>query len=161
VTDTKLADVPDHVTKSDRPDMAHIKLRKAVPGRLEGDVMFVDINSARALVGRGDAEFVKADDVAATTGAFQVARGRANVQTMVVTSADVPATGAPTDAAPEVIETGTGAGTIVEAPTSGSNKADIVAYAEGKLTGPDGAPLSAAELEAKSKADLVRELKLS
>lgn len=113
----KLAEVPKAIAeKLERPDMVHVKLKKAQPGHLEGDVLYVDVNSARALVGRSDAEFLPPDKAAEEApGAFQVARGRANVQTMVVKSADLPSPDVPGAAeATEVVETGTGAGTVVE-----------------------------------------------
>lgn len=167
MADTKLAEVPSDLTL-ERPDMAYVKLTKAQPGRLEGDVMYVDILSARALVGRGDAEFydpAKAD--AEEPVPIAVARGRANVQTMVVKASDLPVARAGGDATKagveeQVVETGTGAGTVteVEVPTAKSTHAELVAYADGKLLGEDGAPLSRAEVESKSKRDLVAELRL-
>lgn len=119
MAETKFAAVPDKLAKKraeagEPPDMVHVKLKKAQPGRLEGDVLYVDINSAGHLVGRGDAEFVDPDTVDEVP--IAVARGRANVQTMVVKSSDLPvaAAGGDATATAEVVETGTGAGTVVE-----------------------------------------------
>lgn len=123
MADSKFATVPDKLAKKraeagERPDMVHVKLKNAQPGRLEGDVLYVDVNSAGHLVGRGDAEFVDPD--AQDEVPIAVARGRANVQTMVVKSSDLPVVAAGGDelAAQEVVETGTGAGTVVEPPAS-------------------------------------------
>lgn len=176
MSDTKFADVPEHVLKSDRPDMAHVKLSKALPGLREGEVLFVDINSARSLVGRGDADFVdpNAEDAAATA-AIPRQTGRANVSTMIVKGTETltadqlaraAAEGATVEEAAaevELVESGVGAGETVEVqvPKASDNKATIVAYAEGKLTDPsDGHVLTTAELEAKSKTELVADLKL-
>lgn len=118
MSNTGFADVPEHVAKSDRPDMAHVKLTKAKPGLREGEVLFVDINSARVLVGRSDAEWFDPDkDEQGAAAAIPRQAGRANVQTMVVKSADAPLTSAHVanpDANVEVVETGTGAGGLVE-----------------------------------------------
>lgn len=175
MSDTKFADVPEHVLKSDRPDMAHVKLTKAQPGLREGEVLYVDINSARTLVGRSDAEFVDPNEGdAATSAAIPRATGRANVSTTLVKGSETLTADALVRAAAEgqsaaavaeeveLVETGTGAGETVEVqrPSAGSNKADIVAYAEGKVRHDDGTPLTTAELEAKSKRELVDELKL-
>ena len=117
----KFTPVPEKLAKSraeagERPDMVHVKLKKAQPGRLEGDVMYLDVSSAGHLVGRGDAEYVDPDKLEEVP--IAVARGRANVQTMVVKGSDLPVADAGGDATRsrdvEVVETGTGAGTIAE-----------------------------------------------
>jgi hypothetical protein len=88
----KIAEVPkDLAAKLTRPDMVHVKLRKAQPGRQQGEVLYLDVRSAGALVGRGDAEF---HDVGSDPGGrapISIARGRANVSTSVVRAGDLPA----------------------------------------------------------------------
>lgn len=175
MSDTKFADVPDDVLKrEDRPDMAHVKLAKAQPGLREGEVLYVDINSARTLVGRGDAQWFDPAEGEGASAAIPRSAGRANVQTMTVKGSNTLTADALVRAAAEgqsaaevaetteVVESGAGAGTTVEVtrPTSSSNKSEIVAYAEGKLTHDDGTALTTAELEAKSKRELVDELHL-
>ena len=115
----KFSPVPEKLAKSraeagERVDMVHVKLKKAQPGRLEGEILYLDIGSAGHLVGRGDAEYhdpSKDDD---DSPAFPVAAGRANVQTMVVKGADLPTGPAVAGESPttvgELVETGTGAG---------------------------------------------------
>lgn len=121
----KFTPVPEKLAKAraeagERVDMVHVKLRKAQPGLREGEVLFVDVSSAGHLVGRGDAEYhdpSKTDEEVAP--AFPVARGRANVQTMVVKGSDLPSPPAVAGESPtltgELVETGTGAGSPAEA----------------------------------------------
>lgn len=129
MSDTKFADVPDEVRKREaRPDMAYIKLTKAQPGLREGEVLYVDINSARSLVGRGDAQWFDPAKSEGAAAAIPRQAGRANVQTMVVKGSEPltadalvraaaeGSTSAEAAARTDVVETGVAAGATVDTP---------------------------------------------
>lgn len=142
--------------------MQHVKFLKALPGILAGTVRQLDENSAAALIKRGDAE--KYDPASAKPGEqVPIQRHvRGNLAVTQVAAADLPVAAAGGDAttAQEVITTGTGAGQPATVPDGDATKAELVAYAEGKLTHDDGTPFTSAELDALTKAELRAKLSL-
>ena len=143
--------------------MQTVKAKKALPGWREGSVFQVDEASAAVLEKRGDVEFV--DDTAVDPTFTTHTGGNGSMAVTQVIAADypdqpaAPAEGEKGEAA--VVVDGDGvAHTDVLPVTKASNKADLVAHAEGKVFGDDGQPLTEAELESLTKADLVDKLGL-
>lgn len=143
--------------------MQHVKFLKALPGILEGSVLQVDEDSAKALIDRGDAQAYDPSNPDGEPGEQAAIQRhvRGNLAVTQVAQADLPVGPAPEAAGSgEAIETGVGAGQPVEVPGETATKPELVAYAEGKLTHDDGTPLSTAELDAKTKAELRADLGL-
>jgi hypothetical protein len=139
--------------------MQHVKYLKASPGILEGSIRQVDENSAKVLKERGTVEIIEPDKVdKARESAPPFPRtSRGNLTVTQIAEADLPNNPAKTSEETDgVITTGTGAGepAALDAPGDNATKAELVAYASGKLTGDDGQPLSDAELEGLTKPEL-------
>ncbi len=164
--------------------MQTVKAIIALPGRQEGSVFQVDEDSAKVLVERGHVELV--DESGESGGLFTTASTRRSGAAVTqVVAADYPEqpqiVGEPVvdgaDGEPGEVADGDGnAHTELPAPagdfvdgvikvdtvtvTRASNKADLVAYAVGKVKHDDGSDYTQAELESLSKPDLVAKLGL-
>lgn len=141
--------------------MQTVKALKPLPGRQEGSVFSVDEDSAKVLQERGDVEFV--DDAAESGGVFvRSTTRRSGAAVTQVAAADYPEQTAPAEdqTAPADESAGDTAEPAAAAVTRASNKADLVAYAVGKLKHDDGIDYTEAEIEGLSKPELVAALKL-
>lgn len=136
--------------------MQYVKFTKALPGILEGSVRQLDEGSAAALIKRGDAEKYDPTKAKPEEQVPIQRHVRGNLAVTQVAASDLPVAHAGGDATAveERVTTGTGAGELVDVPGDDATKAELVAYAEGKVTADDGTPLTTAELEALTKADL-------
>ncbi|GJJ23736.1 hypothetical protein [Mycolicibacterium mageritense] len=146
--------------------MQTVKAIKALPGRQEGAVFQVDEVSAEALRERGDVEFV--DEAPEAGGLFtRNTTRRSGAAVTQVAAADYPeqVVGEPAEGqegeAAEVVD-GDGAthSGVLPAPTRNANKADLVAFAAGKVTHDDGTAYTEAELESLTKPELADKLGL-
>lgn len=139
--------------------MQTVKALKPLPGRQEGSVFSVDEDSAKVLQERGEVEFV--DDATESGGVFvRSTTRRSGAAVTQVAAADYPEQTAPAE--DETAPADEAAGDTAEpaAVTRASNKADLVAYAVGKLKHDDGTDYTEAEIEGLSKPELVAALKL-